>query len=33
MCTNYRPTARDLIAERLHVDAPEFDYVPEAWPA
>ena len=32
MCTNYRPTSRDLIAERLHVATPEFDYVPEAWP-
>jgi putative SOS response-associated peptidase YedK len=32
MCTNYRPTARDLIAERLHVPAPDFDCAAEAWP-
>lgn len=32
MCTNYRPTSRDLIEERLHVDVPAFDYEPESWP-
>ncbi len=32
MCTNYRPTARDLLAERMGVVAPSFDYPEEAWP-
>jgi putative SOS response-associated peptidase YedK len=32
MCTNYRPTARDLIAQRLHAPTPDFDYGEEAWP-
>ena len=32
MCTNYRPTARDLLAERLGSNAPEFDYDDEAFP-
>ena len=32
MCTNYRPTARDLLAERLGAVAPSFEYVDEAFP-
>ncbi|MEO6409855.1 MAG: SOS response-associated peptidase family protein [Burkholderiaceae bacterium] len=32
MCTNYRPTSRDLIAERMGVVAPTFAYPEEAWP-
>ena len=32
MCTNYRPTARDLLAERMGVVAPGFAYPEEAWP-
>jgi putative SOS response-associated peptidase YedK len=32
MCTNYRPTARDLIAQRLHVADPGFDWEAEVWP-
>lgn len=32
MCTNYRPTARDLLAERLGGLAPTFDYVAETFP-
>lgn len=32
MCTNYRPTARDLLAERLGAAAPRFEYVAEAFP-
>jgi putative SOS response-associated peptidase YedK len=32
MCTNYRPTARDLLAERMGVVTPSFTYPEEAWP-
>lgn len=32
MCTNYRPGARDLLAERLGGVGPGFDYVDEAFP-
>ena len=32
MCTNYRPTSRDLIAQRMGVVAPTFAYVDETWP-
>lgn len=32
MCTNYRPGSRDFIRERFGIE-PEFDYVPEAYPA
>jgi putative SOS response-associated peptidase YedK len=32
MSINYRPTSGDLIEERLHAPAPDFDFVPEAWP-
>ena len=32
MCTNYRPTSRDLIAERMGVVAPTFTYPEESWP-
>lgn len=32
MCTNYRPGARDLLAQRLGGARPEFDYVDEAFP-
>ena len=32
MCTNYRPTARDLLAERMGAVAPSFEYVAEAFP-
>ena len=32
MCSNYRPTSRDLIAERMGVAAPAFAYPEEAWP-
>lgn len=32
MCTNYRPTARDLIAEQLAIEAPGFAWEAEVWP-
>ena len=32
MCTNYRPTARDLLAARLGGLAPGFDYEAETFP-
>lgn len=32
MCTNYRPGARDLLAQRLGGARPEFDYVDETFP-
>ncbi len=32
MCTNYRPTSRDLIAERMGTPVPSFAYPEEAWP-
>ncbi len=32
MCTNYRPTSRDLIAQRMGVVAPSFAYPDETWP-
>jgi hypothetical protein len=32
MCTNYRPTARDLLAERLGGQALRFDHVAETFP-
>ena len=32
MCTNYVPTSRDLIRERLDLNPPTFDYPAELWP-
>lgn len=32
MCTHYRPTAGDLIAEQLAIEAPGFAYEAEVWP-
>lgn len=32
MCTNYRPTSRDLLAERLGLVVPAFDFAAEVWP-
>lgn len=32
MCTNYRPTSRDWLAQRLGGAAPAFDYEAEAYP-
>ncbi len=32
MCTNYRPTSRDLIAQQLGIVAPSFTYPDETWP-
>ena len=32
MCTNYRPTSRDLLADRLGASAPTFEYVAEVFP-
>jgi putative SOS response-associated peptidase YedK len=32
MCTNYRPTSRDLLAERMGNLAPSFDYLDETFP-
>jgi putative SOS response-associated peptidase YedK len=32
MCTNYRPTSRDWLAQRLGVVAPAFEFEPEAYP-
>jgi putative SOS response-associated peptidase YedK len=32
MCTNYVTTVRDEIRERLDLEPPTFDYVPELWP-
>lgn len=32
MCTNYRPSSRDLIRATLGLDPPAFDVVPEVWP-
>ncbi len=32
MCTNYRPTSRDWLAQQLRGAAPEIDYPAEAYP-
>lgn len=32
MCTNYRPTARDLVQEQLGLLPPTFSYAEEVWP-
>ncbi len=32
MCTNYRPTSRDWLAQQLRGAAPEFDYQAESYP-
>ena len=32
MCTNYRPTSRDVVRDRFNVQRPEFEYPEEAYP-
>ena len=31
ICTNYVPTTRDFIRERLDLNPPTVDYRPELW--